>query len=91
MALPRNVFSMRAECAVDVERFAHVAFGRGLQIELRSNVMDPALPDVAVEFLTPASREQVLEMLNEVEDSHVMQQTLRACPLAQNSLERTYD
>ena len=44
-----------------------------------------------VEIRTDANLEQLQEALRSVEDAHVMLQTLRQVPLAENSLRRDYD
>lgn len=47
--------------------------------------------EVVGEFKSTMSLEELRDALRELEDSHVMLQTLRQCPLAENSQERDYD
>lgn len=82
-----NTFSFRAECEADVDRFQEL---------LRSKLVGyfifttPAAiaPDVLVEILTDSPIESIRSILAEVPDGHVMVETLRHCPLQENSLER---
>jgi hypothetical protein len=86
-----RTFSFRAECQVDVDAL------RALVALAAENgqwtvLPDPrGLPDVAVEVLSTITIERLLDLMREVEDGHVMLQTLRPVPLAENSLERDFD
>ena len=63
------------------------ATGRGWKLAMVVRVvLALAFPDVAIEFESPAA----LAILKSVPDSHVMYETLRACSLQENSLERTF-
>ena len=48
-------------------------------------------PDVQVEIKTTASEDDILNVMRGIVDSHVMIQTLRPIPLADNNLERNYE
>jgi hypothetical protein len=51
---------------------------------------DAGFPDVEVELEAHATLEAIRNVMRDVEDGHVMVQTLQACPLAKNTLERDY-
>lgn len=51
---------------------------------------DTNWPDVVVEMKTEGTLPQLQDAMRRVEDGHVMLQTLRECPLKENSLERNY-
>jgi hypothetical protein len=51
---------------------------------------DAGFPDVDVELEAGATLEAIRSVMRDVQDGHVMVQTLRACPLAKNTLERDY-
>jgi len=82
-------FSYRAECSADVERFHQVCAQRGM-IAFWTMHSDKVGPDVEVDLQSTASVEDLRNAMREVEDGHVMLQTLRECPLAENTLERDY-
>ena len=85
-------FSFRAECIADVDRLQAQFAHEGVEIKSLRVVPDAeGFPDVEVEGETTASFEAVRASIQCVVDGHVMIQTLRACRLAQNSLERDYD
>lgn len=91
-----NTFSCRIECPRDIEVFFNIC----AENELTVNVVTMkqwidergiAYPDHDVEFVADASKEEILDMMREVEDGYVMMQSLRECPLSENSLKRDYD
>lgn len=83
-----TVFSFRAECRNDVGVFLRSLTTSGVSISY-SRIVDMLFPDVAVEIATSeASVEQLIHAARQVEDLHVIEQTLRPVPLADNSLER---
>ncbi|ELG7182132.1 TPA: hypothetical protein ACP3ZG_001625 [Pseudomonas aeruginosa] len=88
-----NTFSFRAEGENDVVQFLAAAEAHGLTVQGNGTVRPDAdgLPDVDVEIQTSATLEQLQDVLRNLEDSHVMLQTLRQLPLDINSLERDYD
>ena len=89
----KYTYSCRAECLHDVEELRsalesyHNEYG---DFEMRV-VPDPRFPDVEVEFTSAARLDQLDAVIRGIADGHVMLQTLRQCPLADNSLERDYD
>jgi hypothetical protein len=52
--------------------------------------LHPPLPDVAIEFRSTLEIRAVKALLTLVEESHIMIQTLRECPLSENSLARDW-
>lgn len=85
-------FSFRAECKGDVERLQAEFAGAGIEItSLRVVPDEEGFPDVEVEATTISDFDAVRVCVGSLVDGHVMFQTLRACRLAENSLERDYD
>ncbi len=85
-----TVYSFRAECKADLKRLSLALRTSAVRYSIRA-ARDRRPPDCAAEIETDASLETIREVMRELEDSHVMLQTLRACPLSQNSLERDFD
>lgn len=83
-----QIYSFRAECSLDVERFQ--AEVRKTQLSVEVGVMrgEAPYPDREVEFQSAASLEELRNTMRNVEDGHVMLQTLRPVPLAHNNLNR---
>lgn len=82
-----NTFSFRAECLADVTAF----IGTNDDNSLTAVGIVPDMtgfPDVEVQFDSELGLEELRQRMRAVEDGHVMVQTLRQCPLSQNSLER---
>lgn len=86
-----KTFSLRAECGNDMARFISAVESQGHAIHSVVRPDANGFPDVDVEIRTDANLEQLQEALRSVEDAHVMLQTLRQVPLAENSLRRDYD
>jgi hypothetical protein len=84
-------FSFRAECAADVDGFRRVCDLSGLVTAWEIHPDKSGLPDVEVDLQSTSSLKVLREAMREIKDGHVMLQTLRECPLADNSLERDYD
>ncbi|NNM56499.1 hypothetical protein [Acidocella sp.] len=84
------IFSFRAECRQDVSEFERRCHIAGLQPLLTIHKVEN-YPDVHIEMRTVASIEKLKTIMRRVIDSHVMIETLRECPLAENSLEREYE
>ncbi|HEP6430609.1 TPA: hypothetical protein VDB83_004932 [Burkholderia cenocepacia] len=83
-------FSFRAECAADVERLQQACEKHGLAAVWTVH-SDGISPDVEVDLKSMSSLKVLREVVREVVDGHVMLQTLRECPLAENSLEHDYN
>ena len=78
-----ETFSFRAECEMDIERFRIAAGKAG--VLLRFNV----LLEHKAEFTANVSLGRLrLILYKDVEDSHVMRETLRRCHLAENDMTR---
>lgn len=82
-----NTFSFRAEFMQDAVAFSAQCVLDGFR---PSGVykFDTNITDVAVEVHVEASLEALRDVLRKIPDSHVMIETLRQVPLAENSLER---
>jgi hypothetical protein len=76
-----HYFSFRAESAADVSRFVEECGAHGAVTMLREFPDSDGLPHIDVEFADAARR---------VPDGHAILQTLRACRLAENRLERDH-
>lgn len=91
-----KTFSFRAECQYDIDALRHnLIFERRVftldaePMMLQSRGGPPmAIPDMKATLVIDMSLEQLRNFMRLQEDSHVMVQSLRECPLAQNSLER---
>lgn len=83
------VYSFRGEFLGDASRFFdHMAKARlRMQIiHMETNQQyEPYL-----EFRSPATLDKIMRVLDDMPDSHVMQETLRTCSLEDNDLKRTY-
>lgn len=85
-----KTYSFRAECKEDVERFNEECLKAGLMTQWQAKP-DEQSPEVEVELQTDAPLDTLRNVIRQVVDGHIMLQTLRECPLAENSLERDYD
>lgn len=87
-----NTFSFRAECAEDVQVVIEAANLAGVAgVIVSREVHDGCVPDVEVEVKAAATLEQLRHVMRAIEDGQVMLQTLRQCPLAENSMELRSD
>lgn len=84
------IFSFRAECLLDADKFTHAVDQSGLTSKVRIHPDTDGFPDVDVEAEFDATLEQLRAILRAQADSHVIIQTLRELPLVSNSLERDY-
>lgn len=84
------IYSFRAESQDDVERL-HQAFAAAGVLTTMKGKPDAQFPDIEVELESATDLECIRNVMRTVKDGHVMLQTLRACPLSANSLERDYD
>lgn len=90
-----TVFSARAECGADAHRFwrflGNLTDAYSFTVEKLPNV-PVAVGDVTIEvrFHEPQEYQAVIDEARKVPDGHVLVQTLRPVPLAQNSLNRNY-
>ncbi|SMQ30299.1 hypothetical protein SAMN04488483_5343 [Pseudomonas helmanticensis] len=81
-----TVFSCRAECQDDVDTFIEAAKAAKLEMVVRA-FADKVFPDVEIEIISNASKDELRVLMQSVEDGHMMRQTLRAIPLSENSME----
>jgi hypothetical protein len=88
---PMKTYSFRAEAPADLERFQKACVAAGLLASVQDNTVFDPLGDVEVEFQSDATLDQLRGVFRALADGHVMLQTLRECPLSENSLERDYD
>ena len=84
------IFSFRAECQHDVDQLCQALDSAGVSHSMRIKPVGE-FPDREVELETNAALEAIRNAMRGVMDGHVMVQTLRACPLSKNTLERNYD
>lgn len=90
-----NIFSFRAECPYDALRFltnvSEYAVENSLQLPGLINFkQDMGYPDVSVEFGCGVSLDNLRTVGRDIEDCHVLVQTLRQVPLDKNNLERDW-
>ncbi|CAE6795605.1 hypothetical protein R70006_05058 [Paraburkholderia domus] len=83
----QRYFSCRAECALDVERFQAECTRDELGVSWQLIPYELG-PDVKVQMLTNASLDALRTAVRRVVDGHVMLESLRACRLADNPLDR---
>lgn len=90
-----TIYSFRAECLDDIKEFQRQCVVAGLAISMRvkTGILNMPEPpsDPEVEMESAVSLETLQGVMRQVVDGHVMLQTLRACPLSDNTLERDYD
>lgn len=90
-ARPHNVFSFRADFPADVEEFFATCNDSGIVVIAPSRrELQAGFPDVAVQFESTGhvTVDQLRSAAAGVLDLHVVLETLRAVPLADNPLER---
>ena len=86
-----QTYSFRAECMRDVGSFLVADWPAGMAAWGWTIRSDPRFGDTEAEFTSNATVEQLRQVMRQVIDGHVMVETLRPCPLAENSLERAPD
>ena len=80
------IYSFRAECQLDVDEFIRIT-----GVSIRQLRKDPLFPDVEVEVESAFDLGMLVAFTERVEDAHVIRQTIRACPLSDNSLDRIWE
>ena len=78
-------FKFRAECLRDVEELVRVINHGGMEV----NITFFDLPDVEVTVLTLHSLEDIIEEANNIDDCHVIAQTVQ--PILKYTGEREWD
>lgn len=92
--MSNGMYSCRAECDIDIANFLAAADKAGTNIDVRTRVVDPDdcfKSEMVFEFGSSASIDLLRAIMRECVDLHVMRQSLRPCPLGENSLERDDD
>lgn len=80
------IYKLRAECSNDVALFIQNAHSQMTNFKMQK---DKELPDVDFEFETELELDIIVLTLKNIEDSHVMYQTLK--PINEYTGERNYD
>lgn len=83
-----NIFSFRAECFHDVQLFLDATTKNGTTTATIVKPDNNGFADHEIEFQSMLPLEELREVMRSIADGHVMVQTLRQCPLSENSLER---
>lgn len=85
-----TTYSCRAELYDDALHFLALMYDEQVPHFLTrvERECDAWMPTFSMEFRTTLDLESLLRLLDRVPDAHVMQETLRPVPLAENSLER---
>ena len=82
-----KTYSFRAECALDVSAL-QTECERAKLSTFAHITPDEVFPDVEVELEADTDLEHLRSLMRKVQDGHVMVETLRECPLKENSLQR---
>lgn len=92
-----KTFSFRAECSYDVDALRHnlIAARKVFTLDIKPNPLVingelVSVPDVVATLVIDMSLDDLRRFMNTQQDAHVMVQTVRECPLEQNSLERDW-
>ncbi len=81
-----NTYKLRAECSQDVAEFIQNVHS---QLKSFKMIKDDELPDVYFEFETELALDEIILTLKDIEDSHVMFQTVQ--PIEKYTGERNYE
>ena len=95
LALPQiNTFSMRAECRHDMNQFevklVEAGFRNIAPIREIGLFEDGPSGEEMLEIHTDACEMDLRKILSTIPDSHVIEDTLRPLPMAQNSMDLVY-
>lgn len=85
---PVATASFRAESAIDAFELIKACWANSIPVPSFRCELTGDVADVACEIVTNADLESLQRVAASVEDGHVMLETLRACAVADNSLER---
>jgi len=80
------IYKLRAECLSDVVEFIRKEQNHLINFNTQK---DGIFPDYDLEFETELDLDQIILKLREIEDSHVMYQTVK--PIAEYTGQRDYD
>lgn len=81
-----SVYRFRAECEHDVDELRRIL---GMRVTKIIKINEPPFPDVTVDVYSKLSLEELRDAMRQVEDGHVMVQTV--APRATYTGERDYD
>jgi hypothetical protein len=79
-------YKLRAECSNDVAQFIMNAHSQMTKFKMQK---DKELPDIEFEFETELALDEIIMTLQDIDDSHVMYQTVQ--PIEKYTGERDYD
>lgn len=85
-----KTYSCRAECQPDILVFVQALWDKGFCCQI-DHMKVTESPDTAVEFTTNASLEEMIEISRELDDNHVLRQTLEQAPMEGRTMKRNYD
>lgn len=93
-----KVFSCRAECADDINKFAKTLFDKGIIALVEQRTLWLSTPngpyfagEMKAQFTLDMELEQLRDLMREQEDAHVMYQSLRELDWNTNKFERDHD
>ncbi len=88
---PIHVYSCRAESQLDVMNFITLLLSSTKRIMHIMIIPDARYPDTLLEFgLKEEGDKEVIAILRNQIDSHVMLETMKRCPLKDNNYSRVY-
>ena len=74
-----NVYKFRAECDADVDNLMRLLIEAGYITSCLINKEDITVPDIEVSLISEISIDDLRYYMKQIEDSHVMIQTLNTC------------
>lgn len=81
-----NTMSLRAECQYDIAKLLEVIPVRRMEFQA-----DVEFPDVVIQFDTPLTLDEVKIMIMDIEDGHVMFDTVAQATIQDNPMERNWE
>jgi len=82
-------YKFRAECELDFRNLLSLFYNEPEHHISAIKINGKAMPDIEVELMTPLPLNELRNMMREVEDGHVMLQTVQ--PIERYTGERDYD
>lgn len=70
-----NAFSFRAELPQDVDALESACRKERINVAVK-RYFDPGMPEVHVEMWTDATYEMISKIMNDIDDGHLMYQTI---------------
>ena len=80
------IYKLRAECSNDVMKFIEKAHGHMENFKMER---DKQFPDVDFEFESKLNLDEIILILRDIDDGHVMVQTVK--PIKEYTGERNYE